>query len=130
VDPDDARYYAVIALSKICAGVEFEGSGIESVSFGPPPPHSQLSGILDFYLQLVGKRLCYTASTRDGALNLAAANADSVDVARKLLIALPPDQWQVAARLILALERSGKSDMSEHPLEIGRPPGPDCWVIE
>jgi hypothetical protein len=64
-------------------------------------------------------------------LSLSAANADRNDIARRFLVGLPPNQWQAVAKLILALERSGKSEIHERPLQIGEPAdGDDCWVVD
>jgi hypothetical protein len=128
MDPDDDQYSAIAALAKISVGVEC--AGIETVMFGLARERRQQNNLLHSDLLLVGRKLSYLASARNGSLSLSVANADRMDIPRRLFDSLPAAQWQAIARLVLALEHSGRSEIHERPLQVGEAPGDDCWVID
>jgi hypothetical protein len=101
-------------------------AGLETLSIG--------RGALDrkdsCTLELSGRQLSYCVYMDGGFVFLSAQSLDSCDPLERLLgVGDGPEGWKTICRLIAVLERSGISSLTPKPIQLGQPPGPDCWVI-
>ena len=115
----------VAAMVRAAVWLENRG-GLETLNIG--------RGALDrkdsCTLELSGRHLFYSILLDGGFVFLSAQPMDLGDSLERLLaVGDGPEGWKTLCHLIVALERSGITSLTPKPIQLGEPPGPDCWVI-